>query len=82
MNNNNLYNDKKYKAIDYASIKIGAEFYLRRPVLTELERFDIAAYKKVASEKINEHKWINAKTKLGMETFIPYDKKVYVEVKS
>lgn len=85
MNNNdfniNLYNNKKYKNTDYASLKIGAEFYVRKPILNDSEKFNSAPYKKIVSEKINEHTWTNAKTKLGEQIFIPYDKKVYVEVK-
>jgi hypothetical protein len=84
MNNYNLnaYSDKKYKPVEYGSLKIGDEFFIRKPMLINTGGgYDIDTYKKTISTKVNESTWVNAKTKLGFQTFIPYDKRVFVEVK-
>lgn len=80
--NLNTYSDKKYKSVEYGSLKIGDEFFIRKPVLINLGGgYDVDTYTKIISTKVNENKWVNAKTKLGFQTFIPYDKRVFIEVK-
>jgi hypothetical protein len=76
------YEEKRYKNVEYGSLKVGDQFFIRKPILTQLGGYDVDTYIKTISTKVSDSKWVNAKTKLGFQTFIPYDKRVFVEVKT
>jgi hypothetical protein len=74
----NAYDDREFKNIEFSSLPIGQEFFNRRPRLTSSGIDDTEPLKKIASVKNSKGNWINARSKLGYEAFIPYDKKVLV----
>lgn len=78
----NNFDERVFKTVSYDDLDVGNAFYPRKPRLTSNGQDDTEPLNKVASYKNMKGQWINAKSKLGHEFFIPYDKKVFVLVKS
>lgn len=77
----NQYDERTFKNMSFDILELGQEFYARKPRLTAQGVDDTEPMKKVLSFKNSKGQWINSKSKLGYEAYIPNDKKVLVLVK-
>jgi hypothetical protein len=74
----NNFDDREFKNVEFSMVQIGQEFYARRPRLTSYGEDDVLPLKKISSAKSDKGVWTNARSKLGQDSFIPYDRKVLI----
>lgn len=67
--------EREFTIIEFSSLEPNTQFYPRKPRVGDFSELLI----KTATVKNMKGGWTNARTKAGFASYIPFDKKVFVQ---